>query len=186
MGKYIKILWGIRAIFYKILLKKILFPSYIGKPIFLSGYKRIKIGKRVRIYPGLRMECYEKGKIEIEDDVAIGQNFHITSGIGIKIGKRTTISGNVLITDVDHIYEEIDIHIMNQNLVLKETIIGENSFIGYGVVIQAGTKLGRQCIVGANSFLKGNYPDYSVIAGSPAKVIKKYNEETKKWEKVIK
>ena len=47
----------------------------------------------------------------------------------------------------------------------------------------AGTTLGKQCIVGANSVVKGNYPDYCVIVGAPAKIVKKYNMERCIWQK---
>ena len=50
-------------------------------------------------------------------------------------------------------------------------------------MIQSGTILGKQCIVGANSVVRGQFPDYCVIAGNPAKIIKKYNFNTRKWEK---
>ena len=75
-------------------------------------------------------------------------------------------------------------HILVQDLLIKETRIGENSFIGFGAVIQAGTILGKQCIVGSNSVVRGIYPDYSVIVGNPRKVVKRYNIKTNEWEKV--
>lgn len=69
-------------------------------------------------------------------------------------------------------------------MLFKETIIGENCFIGFGASIQAGTVLGKKCIVGTNAVVHGTYPDYSVIVGVPAKSIKRYNEETGDWEKI--
>ena len=115
--------------------------------------------------------------------MSIGQNLHIISGGILKIGKNTTISGNVLITNIDHEYKKIGRHILEQDLLIKETIIGENSFIGFGAVIQAGTILGKQCIVGSNSVIRGIYPAYSVIVGNPGKIVKKYNTETNEWER---
>ena len=67
--------------------------------------------------------------------------------------------------------------------VLNDNQIGENCFIGFGVAIQAGTILGKQCVIGSYSVVKGEFPDYSVIVGSPAKIIKRYNIDTQKWEK---
>ncbi|MGL5355930.1 MAG: DapH/DapD/GlmU-related protein [Cetobacterium sp.] len=179
-----KIFWIIRAIFYKAIFGKFEMIGYIGKPVFLYNTKKIFIGKKVRIYPGARLETHNGGVIKIEQNVAIGQNIHITSASNLIIGKNTTISGNVFITNIDHDYTELDKHIMDQKFIVKETVIGENCFIGYGVAIQAGTKLGKQCIVGANSVVRGEFPDYCVIVGAPAKIVKKYNFETKKWEKI--
>lgn len=181
-----KFFWIIRAMIYKILFKNIEMPSYIGRPIFLKNFKNIEISKKVRIFPGLRAECHNNGKIYIEENTSIGQNLHIISGGDLKIGKNTTISGNVFITNIEHEYGILEKHILKQPLKVKKTEIGENSFIGYGAVIQAGTILGRQTIVGANAMVKGEYPDYCVIAGNPARIVKIYNKETKVWEKLKK
>ena len=179
-----KFFWGLRAIFYAPFFGKMGMPSYFGKPIFLKGIRNVYIGKKVRIFPHLRMETQDGGSIVIEDDVVISQNVHITSAGKLKIGKSSLILANVFITNIDHDYTEIGKHVVNQKTSVKETSIGENCFIGMGAAIMAGTTLGKQCIVGANSFVKGEFPDYCVIVGSPAKIVKKYNQVTKIWEKV--
>lgn len=176
--------WTFRAIIYKAIFGKFLFPSYLGKPLFLKGTKNIFIGKKVRIFPNVRMEVHGKNsKITIEDDVGIAQNVHITSASNLVIGKSSTILANVFITNIDHDYQEICVNILKQKIIVKETSIGENCFIGIGAAIQAGTILGKQCVVGANSVVRGSFPDYSVIVGSPAKIVKRYNPDTKLWDK---
>ena len=181
----IKYFWAIRSLILKPFFGKYGLKSYMGKPLILTGIKNFYFGEKVRIYPGARIESFDGGKIEIGDNVSIGQNFHCTSGKGetLYIGKNTTFSGNVCITNIDHEYRNIDDFILDQPRLIKKTSIGENSFVGYGAMIQAGTVLGKQCVVGANSVVRGHYPDYCVLAGVPAKIIKKYNIETKKWEK---
>jgi acetyltransferase-like isoleucine patch superfamily enzyme len=179
-----KLFWGIRGLVYKPFLGAFGFPSYIGKPVFISNFKRIFIGKKVRIFPGARIEAInQNSSITFEDNISIGQNLHIISGAKMIIGKNTTISANVLITNVDHEFKKINQHIIDQPLLIKETKIGENCFIGYGVVIQAGTTLGKQCIIGANAVVRGNFPDYCVIAGIPAKIIKRYDQKSQSWKK---
>lgn len=179
-----KICWMIRGLLYKPFFGKYSLPSYIGKPIFISNFKRIFIGKRVRIFPGVRIEVINNNSsIIFEEDVSIGQNLHITSGSELIISKNTTILENVMITNIDHDYQEIGKPIWEQKLIIKKTQIGENCFIGYGAVIQAGTILGKQCVVGANAVVRGMFPDYSVIVGAPAKIVKRYNEVTGKWER---
>lgn len=175
--------WTIRALFYKLFFGKFGFPSYIGKPTFLYGTKKIFIGKSVRIFPGVRLEVHGKNAIHIGDDVAIAQNVHITSGSNLKIGNSTTILANVFITSIDHDYQEIGIHILKQKNLVKETSIGDNCYIGIGACIQAGTVLGRQCVVGANAVVRGIFPDYSVIVGIPGRVIKRYNTDLDMWVK---
>lgn len=177
-----KIPWIIRAIFYRLFFKKVGLYSYLGAPIFLKGVKNISIGKRVRIFPHYRMETYHHGQIIINDNCSIGQRLHITAAEEVCIGENSTILFDVMITDIDHEYRNIDTSIPNQPFIVNKTIIGAFSYIGSGAKIQAGTILGRQCIVGANSVVRGTFPDYCVIAGVPAKIIKKYNPATKSWE----
>ncbi|RZJ99393.1 MAG: acyltransferase [Flavobacterium sp.] len=174
----------IRALLYKPFFGKFEMLSYIGKPIILKGIKNIFIGKNVRIFPNVRLETHGKyGKITIGSNVAIAQNVHITSGTDLKIGDSSTILANVFITNIDHDYEQINVHILKQEYLIKKTTIGENCYIGMGSCIQAGTNLGRQCIVGANSVVRGDFKDYTVLAGVPAKSIKRYDFENKIWKR---
>lgn len=179
-----KFFWTIQTLFLRLIFKRIGLLSYVGWPRFVYGGYRISIGNKVRIFPGIRAEAHKNGSIVIEPNVSIGQNFHIiSSGQLLRIGSDTTISGNVFITNTDHAYNTIDKHILEQDYIISKTDIGKNCFIGYGAVLQAGTILGNQCVVGSNSVVRGTFPDYCVIVGSPAKIIKRYNTSTKLWEK---
>ncbi|WP_010182463.1 acyltransferase [Aquimarina agarilytica] len=180
-----KFFWVIRGLVYKFYFGSFGFPSYIGKPLIIKKSRKIFIGKRVRIYPGVRLEVVSNNSaIVIRDNVSIGNNLHVVSNDDkLVINKDVTISANVFITNTEHNYQDISVHIMEQKLINKKTVIGENCFIGYGAVIQAGTILGKQCIVGANSVVRGDFPSYSVIVGAPARIVKRFNVETKKWQK---
>lgn len=180
---YIKILWLFRNFLYKFFLfKSAGVHGYIGKPIYFTGLNKVSVGNKFRLYPMWRFEILDTGTVTIEDDVSIGQFFHLVSlGSELVIKKGTVISANVLITNSDHNFTEINVPIYQQPMNNKRTTIGENCFIGAGVKILAGTTLGKQCIVGANSVVKGDFPDYCVISGIPAKIIKKYDVESKRW-----
>lgn len=179
-----KLYWGAVALCYALFFRKFSFPSHIGVPIFTKGLSGVTIGKRVRILPGVRIEVHNNGSIIFEENISIGQNFHITSSEEkLIIKKNTTISGNVFVTNIDHDYQEIDKFILDQKYIVRDTIIGENCFIGYGVAIQAGTILGKQCVVGAGAVVRGHFPDYCVIVGAPAKIVKRYNSATYNWER---
>lgn len=181
-----KLYWHLRSYKYFIKFSKFGKYSYIDRPMFIDvNGGKVFIKDKFRVQPGLRMELLDgNSAIEIGENVSIGQNFHITSGGKLKIGNNVTILGNVFLTNIDHDYKEIDKHILEQQNIISETNIGDNCFIGYGAAIQAGTKLGKQCIVGANAVVRGEFPDYSVIVGVPARVVKKYNSNTGKWERV--
>lgn len=181
---YYKFKWFLSALFLSFFVKNIKFPTYFSFPIFAIGLSKVSIGRKVRIFPGSRFEVHGDGYIKIGNNVGIGQNFHITSAGILNIGDDTVISANVFVTNIDHNYKNINTPILEQSNTILETEIGSRCFIGIGVAIQAGTKLGNHCIVGSNSVVRGDFPDYSVIAGVPAKVIKKYNFETNTWDRV--
>jgi len=179
-----KLLWLIRGMLYKPFFGKFCLPSYIGKPVFIKNFKRIYVGKRVRIFPGARIEVINKNaSIVFEENISIGQNLHIIAGGNLLIKKNTILAENIMVTDIDHDYQVIGKPIWEQNIIVKKTQIGENCFIGYGAVIQAGTILGKQCIVGANAVVRGVFPDYSVIVGIPAKIVKRYDTASGKWRR---
>ncbi|ELM3749663.1 acyltransferase [Aeromonas hydrophila] len=178
----LKVIWMCRAIIYKLAFGKFGFLSYIGPVTYLSGVSHLFFGKKVRIYPHARIESLG-GRVVIGDNVSIGQNIHIISTQEVFIGKDTTISSNVFISDTDHCYTELGKHIMEQPVSNKKTIISDNCFIGFGVAILPGSILGKQCVVGANSVVKGSYPDYSVIVGSPAVIVKRFDLKTNSWRK---
>lgn len=179
----VKYLWALRALTYKLFFSNIGKLSYIGKPLYIEGKIYISIGDRVRIYPRIRMKAFNGGIIQIGNNLAIEQNVHIISGKGkLSIGDGTTISANVFISNVDHEYRDVSKSVMEQQLLFKDTQIGNSCFIGYGAVILPGTILGDHCIVGANAVVRGSYPGNCVLAGNPAKIIKKYNLELKCWE----
>ncbi|HJD15959.1 MAG TPA: acyltransferase [Candidatus Enterococcus stercoripullorum] len=180
----VKYLWAMRALIYRPIFKHIGFMSYIGKPCFIEGAKRIHIGSKTRIFPGIRMEAHGNGKISIGDNCAIEQNVHLTAADNaLVIEDNVTILANSFITNINHNYENISCSVLEQGFNVKNTRIGEGCFIGHGAAIQAGTILGKHCIVGTNSVVKGEFPDYCVIVGAPAKIIKVYNKDSEKWER---
>ena len=171
--------WGIRSV--------------LSKHHRIIGYKNIFVGDRCFFGPNLRLEaitCYAGEQfypqIEIGDNVCINQNFHCTCAESIKIGRGTSITANVGIFDIIHPYEDIEVNPREATINTKPIVIGEDCLIGMNSVIMPGTKLGNHCIVGANSTLSGAFPDYCVIVGSPAKIIKKFDFEKKEWIKVKK
>lgn len=62
--------------------------------------------------------------------------------------------------------------------------IGKNCWIGEGVIIMPGVAIGDGCVIGAHSIVKNSIPEASIAVGSPAKVVKRYSFEQKKWIKV--
>lgn len=158
--------------------------GYLGAPTFIAGCRRMRLGRSVRIFPGLRAECIGTGVLTIGDDVSIGQDFHIIASGSVQIGSQCLISANVFVTDTDHTFDDPDTAFLIQPNVIRPTVIGQNCFLGVGARVQAGTQLGRGCIVGANAVVRGNFPPYSMLVGAPARVIKRYDHEQAAWLRV--
>lgn len=165
--------------------------SIIQKPIMIYNKKHIFIGNNVNIRIGLRIEPITnwinqtfKPKIIIGNNTTIEQYCHITCANKVIIGNDVVILGFVMITDINHEYGIPNKGILQQSLNIKKTYIGDESFIGMGAKIMAGVKIGKHCIVGANSVVTKNIPDYSVVVGIPAKIIKHYDFGKKEWIKV--
>ena len=177
--------------YYKYIFKEFGQSSIIRAPLIIEHPEKIFIGRGVRIRDGLRLEAVTQWhdqhfspELVIDDGVSIEQNAHITCANSVHIGKDVTILFNATITDIDHCHENIDMHVLRQPLRVGAVIVGDFCFIGSGAKIFAGTTLGKQCIVGANAVVRGVFPDYCVIAGVPAKIIKRYNAISSKWERI--
>ena len=114
------------------------------------------------------------GRIVLEDDVRMSATT-IYSRESIHIGKHTSIGGNVKI--FDHDFHPIDpqqrLEHPNSGMKTKPVEIGENVFIGCNVIILKGSKIGNNCVIGAGSVVAGVFEENCVIAGNPARVIRK-------------
>jgi len=177
-------------IVYKLMFRSLGSRSVIRPPLLLTP-ECISIGRGVYIFDDARIEGISSyanksfsPHIVLEDGVILNQRCHITAADTLVIGKNTTISFDVSIQDTDHEYEDLSLPILKQPIKVSKTQIGENCFIGSGAKIQAGTILGRHCVVGTNAVVRGHFPDYCVIAGVPARIIKQYNPTTNIWERV--
>ncbi|PKV65420.1 acetyltransferase-like isoleucine patch superfamily enzyme [Polaribacter sp. Hel1_33_96] len=181
----------IMIFFYSFQFKKIGKNSVIHKQLILNFKKGISIGDRVVLMPNSRIELITKYANEkyqpqliINDFSQIHQNCHITCAEEIKIGKNVIIVANVTITDIIHPHEDISIPINKAKIKTFPVEIGDETYVYNNAVILPGVKIGKHCIIGANSVVNSNIPDYSIAVGNPAKVIKQYNFKTKKWERV--
>ncbi len=78
------------------------------------------------------------------------------------------------ITDCDHEYRDVDVPVIDQGIVNKgqRVYIGDGSYIGINVVIVGNVKIGKHCVIGANSVVTKDVPDNCVAVGTPARIIK--------------
>ena len=114
------------------------------------------------------------GTIRIGKGSEIGERCRISITNSLDIGEKVLLSPNVYITDCDHEYRNINVPVIDQGIVQKgqKVSISEGSYIGINTVIVGNVKIGKHCVIGANSVVTKDVPDYSVAVGSPARVIK--------------
>ena len=112
--------------------------------------------------------------VVLEDDVRMS-GVTIYSRESIRIGKHTSIGGNVKI--FDHDFHPIDpqerLDHPNTGMKTSPVDIGENVFIGANVIILKGSKIGNNCVIGAGAVVSGIFEDNCVIVGNPARVVKR-------------
>lgn len=155
----------------------------IGKDVKILGGSKISIGKDVCIRPHVDLWCAGK-HIAIGDGTDIGERCRISIANSLDIGQKVLISPNVYITDCDHAYSSVGIPVMDQGIVQKDqqVIIKDHAYIGINAVIVGNVTIGKGSVIGANSVVTKNIPDYCVAVGSPAQVIKQYDFSSQHWE----
>lgn len=122
-------------------------------------------------------------RLQIDSGADIGGNVHIYCTKKIIIEKKVLIAEKVFIADNQHGYVDVNKPIMDQPIVqLSEVIIKEGAWIGENVCI-SGASVGRNSVIGANSVVVKDIPDYCVAVGAPAKIIKRYSFEKNEWLK---
>lgn len=193
--KYERILYRIFVTFqlirtkywYKLFLKKCGSNCLVMNPLYIS-YSALELEDNVMIRNNCRIEAVRRyneisynPRIIFHKNVSIEQSLHLTSAKFIEIGSNTSISANVTITDINHPYIDISIPIEQQDITVDSVYIGDDCKIYNNAVILPGTKIGKHCVVGANSVLSGEYPDYCIIVGAPAKIVKRYSFSTNEW-----
>lgn len=130
---------------------------------------------------------FEKGA-KFTPELSIGDN----SGVGIKsaingpvtIGNDVMMGQEVIIYTTRHCDERVDIPMREQGMMpVSKVIIGNDVWIGSRVIILPGVVIGDGCIIGAGAVVTKNIPDYSVVGGVPAKIIRKRKNHLKEMEK---
>jgi acetyltransferase-like isoleucine patch superfamily enzyme len=149
----------------------------------LKDKSKIIIGENCDIR-GELMLFGHAGEIIIGDYCFVGQNSKIWSAKKIVIGDRVLISHNVNIHDnnshpIDEYLRHLDFkHIKSyglqktNNLNEKQVTIGHDSWIGFNATILKGVTIGKSVIIGANTLVTDDVPDFAVCVGNPMKIIK--------------
>jgi len=160
-------------------------------------------GKRSKICRRTRMDVMPFNKFFLGNDSTVEDFATINNGVGdiyigdrtriglgctligpVKIGNDIRLAQNIVMSGLNHNYENISMPISEQGVTTYPIVIGDESWIGANSVVLPGVIIGKHCIVAAGSIVTKTVPDYSVVAGNPAKIIKQFNKLSNKWEKI--
>ena len=172
----------------------------ILNPLFV-----LKKGKNTSIRSTARMDILPKHKFYMGDDAIIEDYSVVNNILGdvvigdrALIGLRCTVIGpaeigndvllaqNIVLSGQNHGYEDIKVSIREQKSITKKITIKDRAWIGANAVVVAGVTIGKHSIVAAGSVVTKDVPDYTIVGGNPAKILKQYNEDTEEWERIKK
>ena len=158
----------------------------IGKRLPTSSGKYGNMYKNIRGYmvKNFIQECGQNINIEkgaaFDPELKIGDN----SGVGvdcilngkITIGVNVMMGNQCIMYSYSHAFDRIDIPMCEQGFEPEiPLIIGNDVWIGSRVIILPGVKVGNHCILGAGAVVTKDVPDYAVVGGSPARILKMRN-----------
>jgi serine acetyltransferase len=137
------------------------------------------IGPHVTISAGFvpEIDLGSEPIVRIGSGVVLGRGSHVVGHQSIDIGDDVFTGPYVYITDQNHGYQDPDVPVGKQWPVNEPVSIGAGSWIGTGAVVLPGARIGRNVVVAAGSVVRGEVPDMCVVAGVPAKVVRRYSEE---------
>lgn len=178
----------LKIIYYRMTMGRFGTNSHIISPLHICGHKSIYIGNRCIIqYKSWLAAMPLTGhdvRLVIEDGCTIGHFNHIYATKSIILHQNVLTADKVYISDNFHGYEDVNTPILKQPIIQNGTVeIGEGSWLGENVCV-LGAHIGKHCVIGANSVVTHDIPDYSVAVGAPARVIKRYDFEINEWKKI--
>ena len=163
----------------------------ITPPFRFSNLRLMSLGNETLVhrncwFNALPLESTEHGPLlTIGDKCSIGQGAILSAACHVELGAQVLLGPNVYISDHGHEYADPERPIMLQGITPpRPVVIGSGTWLGYNVCVLPGVSIGRNCVVGANSIVRSNLPDFSVAVGSPARVIKRFDLIQRQWIRV--
>jgi len=140
-----------------------------------KGYGRLILGRWVHLGDENRLRCHE-GTMRVGNKCVFGRDNTVNGFLDIEFGEGTIIADWVYICDFDHVTDDIHVPIKDQGIIKSPVRIGPDVWVGAKASILRGTRIGRGSVVAAHAVVRGDVPDYSIVGGIPARVIKNRRE----------
>lgn len=151
--------------------------SIVHRPVWLYGADHIAIGENVFLLQGcwLAVERQAWGSDEpvmrLGDNVGVRVYCTLSAAREVVLEDHVVLGSAVTIIDSDHTWESGAPSVVASRLKTAPVRVGRGTWIGDRAAVLSGSDIGEQCIIGANSVVKGTIPDHSIAVGSPAKVV---------------
>lgn len=129
-----------------------------------------KVGKNLILYEGIKI--HGAAGLTVGNNVSMNDEVWINASGGVEIGNNVLIGPKTVIHSANHRYEDPHVPIRFQGHIHKKVVIEDDVWIGGGVIILPGVRIGRGSIVGAGSVVTKDVAPYTVVVGVPARRIK--------------
>jgi acetyltransferase-like isoleucine patch superfamily enzyme len=113
--------------------------------------------------------------LQIGDRCSIGRGSHLVAHRSLVVGDDVMTGPHCYLTDQNHTYADPEVPVGRQWPTTDPVVIGSGSWLGAGAVILPGTRLGRNTVVAAGAVVRSEFPDHAVLAGVPAKVVRRWD-----------
>ncbi|WP_188085477.1 acyltransferase, partial [Pseudoalteromonas fuliginea] len=143
--------------------------------IYIIKFKKFD-DNRHTIHLKYNTAIYYPEKINHKGYIHFNDSNFIDARGGLDLGVNVILAPRVCILTYNHDHTNSDWLPYSPEIIRKKVVVGDNTWIGFDSLILPGSHVGKNCVIGAKSVLKGLYPDNSLIVGNPAKVVKTLNK----------
>lgn len=162
------------------------------RPFYLRSDANVNLGKSMTTGVGLRIDCFDCGQLRFGSNIEINDYVHIACIQSITIGDNTLIASKVFISDHNHGAFTVGsadcgpgVPPASRPLFSHPITIGKNVWIGEGASILPGVSVGDGAVIGAGSVVTKDIPPNCVVAGNPARILRRWSSRTEKWEREV-
>lgn len=159
---------------------RLAFPlgTVFGEPWIHLGSHCI-VGEQVTLTAGLMpdLDLGPEPILRIGDGVVLGRGSHVIADTTVTIGSDCYFGPYVYVTSTNHSYDDPHEPIGKQWPRMEPVEIGPGCWIGTGAVILPGARIGRNVVVAAGAVVRGVVPDHAVVAGAPARVVRRWTPD---------
>ncbi len=145
-----------------------------GNVLEMLDEGRLEIGANALFEPGVWLTAPAPARIRIGEGTFLNLGVQVAAVELVEIGDHCMFANGCFVTDGNHRFDDPDKPVTWQGFTTKgPTRIGDNVWCGANVVVTSGVTIGRRCVIGANSVVTEDVPDFAIAAGAPAKVLRR-------------